>query len=167
MDVASALKLVEPILARVKSGDESELIKLATEFDGVTPKKIRVPKDVIEKALATLDPALRQALEISIARVRKVHQDQIRQDKSTQVVAGGVVTEKWIPVDRVGLYVPGGSAIYPSSVMMNVVPAQIAKVASIAVASPPQKNNDGLPDPLILATCALLGIDEIYAVGGA
>ena len=167
MDVASALKLVEPILARVKSGDESELIKLATEFDGVTPKKIRVPKDVIEKALAALDPALRQALEISIARVRKVHQDQIRQDKSTQVVAGGVVTEKWIPVDRVGLYVPGGSAIYPSSVMMNVVPAQIAKVASIAVASPPQKDNDGLPDPLILATCALLGIDEIYAVGGA
>ncbi|MEY3926753.1 MAG: hypothetical protein RIS16_714, partial [Actinomycetota bacterium] len=113
MDVASALKLVEPILARVKSGDESD-----------TPKKIRVPKDVIEKALAALDPALRQALEISIARVRKVHQDQIRQDKSTQVVAGGVVTEKWIPVDRVGLYVPGGSAIYPSSVMMNVVPAQ-------------------------------------------
>jgi len=167
MDVASALKLVEPILARVKSGDESELIKLATEFDGVTPKKIRVPKDVIEKALAALDPALRQALEISIARVRKVHQDQIRQDKSTQVVAGGVITEKWIPVDRVGLYVPGGSAIYPSSVMMNVVPAQIAKVASIAVASPPQKDNDGLPDPLILATCALLGIDEIYAVGGA
>jgi histidinol dehydrogenase len=167
MDVASALKLVEPILARVKSGDERELIKLATEFDGVTPKKIRVPKDVIEKALAALDPALRQALEISIARVRKVHQDQTRQDKSTQVVAGGVVTEKWIPVDRVGLYVPGGSAIYPSSVMMNVVPAQIAKVASIAVASPPQKNNDGLPDPLILATCALLGIDEIYAVGGA
>ena len=167
MDVASALKLVEPILARVKSGDESELIKLATEFDGVTPKKIRVPKDVVEKALAALDQALRQALETSIARVRKVHQDQIRQDKSTQVVAGGVVTEKWIPVDRVGLYVPGGSAIYPSSVMMNVVPAQIAQVASIAVASPPQKNNDGLPDPLILATCALLGIDEIYAVGGA
>ena len=96
-----------------------------------------------------------------------MHQDQIRQDKSTQVVDGGMVTEKWIPVDRVGLYVPGGSAIYPSSVMMNVVPAQIAKVASIAVASPPQKNNDGLPDPLILATCALLGIDEIYAVGGA
>lgn len=143
MDVASALKLVEPILARVKSGDESELIKLATEFDGVTPKKIRVPKDVIEKALAALDPALRQALEISIERVRKVHQDQIRQDKSTQVVAGGVVTEKWIPVDRVGLYVPGGSAIYPSSVMMNVVPAQIAKVASIAVASPPQKTMMG------------------------
>ena len=167
MDVASALKLVEPILARVKSGDERELIKLATEFDGVTPKKIRVPKDEIEKALAALDPALRNALEISIERVRKVHQDQIRQDKSTQVVDGGMVTEKWIPVDRVGLYVPGGSAIYPSSVMMNVVPAQIAKVASIAVASPPQKNNDGLPDPLILATCALLGIDEIYAVGGA
>jgi len=167
MDVASAMAVVAPILARVKSGDESELIKLATEFDGVTPKSIRVAKSEIDLALSKLDQKLRSALEISIDRVKKVHQDQVRQDKTTKVVDGGVVTEKWIPVDRVGLYVPGGADIYPSSVIMNVIPAQIAKVESIAVASPPQKNNNGLPDPLILATCALLGINEIYAVGGA
>jgi histidinol dehydrogenase len=99
--------------------------------------------------------------------VRKVHNDQVRVDKTTTVVDGGSVTEKWIPVDRVGLYVPGGRAVYPSSVVMNVVPAQIAKVASIAVASPPQKECAGLPHPTILATCALLGVTEVYAVGGA
>jgi histidinol dehydrogenase len=83
------------------------------------------------------------------------------------VIPGGTVTERWVPVDRVGLYVPGGRAVYPSSVMMNVIPAQIAGVQSIAVASPPQKEFGGLPHPTILATCALLGIDEVYAVGGA
>jgi histidinol dehydrogenase len=167
MDVASAIKLVEPILARVKSGDESELIKLATEFDGVTPKKIKVAKREIESALNKLDPQLKNSLQISIERVRKVHREQTRDEQITKVVEGGQVTQRWIPVDRVGLYVPAGGAIYPSSVIMNVVPAQIAKVKSIAIASPPQKNNGGLPDPLILATCALLGVDEIYAVGGA
>jgi histidinol dehydrogenase len=91
----------------------------------------------------------------------------VRTETRTTVVDGGVVTEKWIPVDRVGLYVPGGRAVYPSSVLMNVIPAQIAKVQSIAVASPPQKEFGGLPHPTILATCALLGITEVYAVGGA
>jgi histidinol dehydrogenase len=167
IDVASAIKLVEPILARVKSGDESELIKLATEFDGVTPKKIKVAKSEIESALNKLDPQLKNSLQISIERVKKVHREQTRDEHITKVVEGGQVTQRWIPVDRVGLYVPAGGAIYPSSVIMNVVPAQIAKVKSIAIASPPQKSNGGLPDPLILATCALLGVDEIYAVGGA
>jgi histidinol dehydrogenase len=167
LDVDKALKLIEPILARVKSGNESDLIQLAKEFDGVTPTQIRVPKVEIESALLKLDPSIRTALEISIERIRKVHLDQVRQDKTTNVVAGGKVTEKWIPVDRVGLYVPGGSAVYPSSVIMNVVPAQIAKVPSIAIASPPQKDNNGLPNELILATCALLGVYEVYAVGGA
>ena len=167
IDVASAIKLVEPILARVKSGDESELIKLATEFDGVTPKKIKVAKSEIESALNKLDPQLKNSLQISMERVKKVHREQTRDEQITKVVEGGQVTQRWIPVDRVGLYVPAGGAIYPSSVIMNVVPAQIAKVKSIAIASPPQKSNGGLPDPLILATCALLGVDEIYAVGGA
>jgi histidinol dehydrogenase len=167
LDVDKALKLIEPILARVKSGNESDLIQLAKEFDGVTPAQIRVPKSEIESALLKLDPSIRTALEISIERIKKVHLDQVRQDKTTNVVAGGKVTEKWIPVDRVGLYVPGGSAVYPSSVIMNVVPAQIAKVPSIAIASPPQKDNNGLPNELILATCALLGVYEVYAVGGA
>ena len=167
LDVAQAMALVEPILHRVKTGGESELIKLAQEFDGVTPASIRVPQKALDSALASLDPVIRAALELSIERVRKVHNDQVRVDKTTTVVDGGSVTEKWIPVDRVGLYVPGGRAVYPSSVVMNVVPAQIAKVSSIAVASPPQKECAGLPHPTILATCALLGITEVYAVGGA
>jgi len=167
LDVAQAMALVEPILHRVKTGGESELIKLAQEFDGVTPTSIRVPQKALDSALASLDPAIRAALELSIERVRKVHNDQVRVDKTTTVVDGGSVTEKWIPVDRVGLYVPGGRAVYPSSVVMNVVPAQIAKVSSIAVASPPQKEFAGLPHPTILATCALLGVSEVYAVGGA
>jgi histidinol dehydrogenase len=161
------MALVEPILHRVKTGGESELIKLTQEFDGVTPSSIRVPQQALDSALDSLDPAIRAALELSIERVRKVHNDQVRVDKTTTVVDGGSVTEKWIPVDRVGLYVPGGRAVYPSSVVMNVVPAQIAKVSSIAVASPPQKECAGLPHPTILATCALLGITEVYAVGGA
>ena len=167
LDVAQALVLVEPILHRVKTGGEAELIKLAQEFDGVTPASIRVPQQALDSALASLDPAIRAALELSIERMRKVHNDQVRADKTTNVVDGGTVTEKWIPVDRVGLYVPGGRAVYPSSVVMNVVPAQIAKVSSIAVASPPQKEFAGLPHPTILATCALLGVTEVFAVGGA
>ena len=167
LNVAEAMVLIEPILHRVRNGNESDLLALAEEFDGVRPVSIRVDQKELDKALLELDPDIRRALEISIERVQKVHRDQIRSEKTTTVVDGGTVTEKWIPVDRVGLYVPGGRAVYPSSVMMNVIPAQIANVRSIAVASPPQKDCGGLPHPTILATCALLGISEVYAVGGA
>jgi histidinol dehydrogenase len=167
LDVAKAMTLIEPILRRVQHGTETDLIALAQEFDGVTPASIRVPQSALDAALAELDPAIRTALEVSAERIRKVHKDQVRADTRTTVVDGGTVTEKWIPVDRVGLYVPGGRAVYPSSVLMNVIPAQIAKVSSIAVASPPQKEFGGLPHPTILATCALLRITEVYAVGGA
>lgn len=167
LDVAAAMVLIQPILDRVKNGTEADLIALAQEFDDVTPVSIRVPRDELAKALSELAPAIRTALELSIARVKKVHFDQVRSEKTTTVVDGGTVTEKWVPVDRVGLYVPGGRAVYPSSVMMNVIPAQIAQVQSIAVASPPQKEFGGLPHPTILATCALLGVTEVYAVGGA
>ena len=167
LDVAKAMTLIEPILRRVQHGTEADLIALAQEFDGVTPASIRVPQSALDAALAELDPAIRTALEVSAERIRRVHNDQVRADTRTTVVDGGTVTEKWIPVDRVGLYVPGGRAVYPSSVLMNVIPAQIAKVSSIAVASPPQKEFGGLPHPTILATCALLGITEVYAVGGA
>jgi histidinol dehydrogenase len=167
LDIATAMQSVAPILERVKNGDEAELLKLAEEFDGVRPQSIRVKQSDLDSALANLDPAVRKALELSISRIRKVHEDQRRSDKSTNVVDGGVVTERWIPVDRVGLYVPGGRAVYPSSVLMNVIPAQIAEVSSIAVASPPQKEFGGLPHPTILAACALLGIKEVYAIGGA
>ena len=167
LNVADAMVLIQPILERVKNGTEADLISLAQEFDGVKPTSIRVAQSALDTALAQLDPAIRSALEVSIKRITKVHNDQLRTEKTTTVVDGGTVTEKWIPVDRVGLYVPGGRAVYPSSVMMNVIPAQIAKVQSIAVASPPQKEFGGLPHPTILATCALLGITEVYAVGGA
>ena len=167
LDVMAAMQIVTPILEQVRVGAESDLIKLAEKFDGVAPTKIRVPKAELDTALLELDPKVRTALEIAAERIRKVHRDQIRSEKVTEVVSGATVTEKWVPVDRVGLYVPGGRAVYPSSVLMNVIPAQIAKVPSIAVASPPQIDNNGWPNKTILATCALLGIEEVYAIGGA
>jgi histidinol dehydrogenase len=167
LDISAAMVAIEPILQKVKTGTEADLLQLGEEFDGVRPNSIRVPQAAIDKALADLDPKIRTALELSAERIRKVHNDQIRRETITNVVDGGVVTERWIPVDRVGLYVPGGRAVYPSSVLMNVIPAQIANVSSIAVASPPQKEFGGLPHPTILAACALLGITEVFAVGGA
>jgi histidinol dehydrogenase len=166
-NIDQALELIQPILQRVKNGTGLDLIELAQEFDGVRPTAIKVSQSDLDSALQKLDPKVRTALELSIGRIKKVHNDQVRSEKTTTLVEGATVTEKWIPVDRVGLYVPGGRAVYPSSVMMNVIPAQIAKVRSIAVASPPQKEFGGLPHPTILATCALLGVTEVYAVGGA
>ena len=167
LDVAAAMAAIEPILETVRTGSEADLIALGQKFDGVAPQSIRVPKAELTAALANLDLAIRESLEIAAARIRKVHQDQIRETKISEVEPGATVTEKWIPVDRVGLYVPGGRAVYPSSVLMNVIPAQIAKVPSIAVASPPQIDNNGWPNATILATCELLGIEEVYAIGGA
>lgn len=167
LDIETALLSISPILETVKNGKESDLLDLCEKFDGIRPKSIRVPVAEIQSALTSLDSEIRKALEEAIRRITKAHEDQLRSEISTQVVAGGEVTHKQIPVDRVGLYVPGGRAVYPSSVIMNVVPAQIAKVASIAVASPPQVENGGLPNKTILATCALLGITEVYAIGGA
>lgn len=167
LDVGAAMIAIEPILERVKNGTEADLMDLGQEFDGVRPPSIRVPQSALDAALANLAPEIRIALEVSAERIRKVHSAQSRPESSVTVVDGGVVSEKWIPVDRVGLYVPGGRAVYPSSVLMNVIPAQIAQVQSIAVASPPQVDNGGLPHPTILAACALLGITEVYAIGGA
>jgi histidinol dehydrogenase len=167
LDIDAALVAINPILESVKEGDESTLQELSLKFDGVAPESLRVPHDVISSALTNLDPQLRKIIMESIRRVRIVHRDQKRGSTTTRVVDGGEVEERWIPVDRVGLYVPGGRAVYPSSVIMNVVPAQIAGVASIAVASPAQKENRGWPHPTILATCALLGVTEVYAMGGA
>ena len=167
LSVESTMIKIAPILHRVKDGDEAELIKLATEFDGVTPKSIRVSSDELQKALSALDPAIRKSLELAIDQVKKYHRTQLPTDSSVSVIAGGDIDRTFRAVDRVGLYVPGGIASYPSSVIMNVVPAQIAGVTSIALASPPQKENGGLPNSIILATCQLLGVNEVYAVGGA
>ena len=167
LDVEAALAVVRPICDDVRDRGADALYDLGERFDGVRPPHLRVPPEALRTALNELDPAVREALEESIRRARLVHEDQRRADVTTQVVAGGTVTERWVPVDRVGLYVPGGRAVYPSSVVMNVVPAQIACVPSLAVASPPQRDFGGLPHPAILAACALLGVDEVYAVGGA
>ncbi|EWT01168.1 histidinol dehydrogenase [Intrasporangium oryzae NRRL B-24470] len=170
-DVTAALEQVRPICEDVEHRGAEALRDLGERFDGVRPTHLRVPAEVLATALEQLDHDLRAALEESIRRARVVHADQRRTDTTTEVVPGGVVTERWVPVDRVGLYVPGGLAVYPSSVIMNVVPAQLAGVRSLAVTSPPQKENvgefAGYPNPTILATCALLGVDEVYAVGGA
>ncbi|MCQ8188876.1 histidinol dehydrogenase [Streptomyces rugosispiralis] len=167
LDVEAALEKVRPICDDVRHRGTAALIDYAHRFDGVTIERVRVPAEALASALAELDPAVRAALEESIRRARLVHRDQRRTDHTTQVVPGGTVTERWVPVERVGLYVPGGRSVYPSSVVMNVVPAQEAGVASMAVASPPQAEFGGLPHPTILAACALLGVDEVYAAGGA
>ncbi|MEV0114714.1 histidinol dehydrogenase [Streptomyces sp. NPDC050844] len=166
-DVAAALEKVRPICEAVHHRGDTALIDYAEKFDGVRLTQVRVPAAALAEALAGLEPAVREALEESIRRARIVHREQRRAPHTTQVVPGGTVTEKWVPVERVGLYAPGGRSVYPSSVIMNAVPAQEAGVESMALASPPQKEFDGLPHPTILAACALLGIDEVYAVGGA
>ncbi|MFC4051515.1 histidinol dehydrogenase [Actinomadura syzygii] len=167
LDVEAALEKVRPICDDVRHRGSAAVREHTEAFDGVALERTRVPAAEIERALAELDPAVRDALEESVRRARVVHRAQRRGDVATQVVPGGTVTERWIPVERVGLYVPGGQAVYPSSVVMNVVPAQEAGVASLAVTSPAQKEFGGLPHPSILAACALLGVDEVHAAGGA
>ncbi|MCX5461812.1 histidinol dehydrogenase [Streptomyces albidoflavus] len=166
-DVTAALEKVRPICEDVHHRGDAALIEYARRFDQVALEQVRVPAEALAEALAGLTDEVRAALEESIRRARTVHRAQRRTPHTTQVVPGGTVTEKWVPVDRVGLYAPGGRSVYPSSVIMNAVPAQEAGVPSIALASPPQAEFGGLPHPTILAACALLGIDEVYAVGGA
>jgi histidinol dehydrogenase len=167
LDVEAALETVRPIVSDVRDRGGAAVLDWSERLDGVRPPALRVPADVVARAEAALDPHVRAALEEAIRRARIVHEDQRRTDTTTHVVEGGTVTERWLPVERVGLYVPGGRAVYPSSVVMNVVPAQVAGVQSLAVASPPQKDFDGWPHPTILAACSILGVDEVYAAGGA
>ena len=167
LDVEAALEKVRPICEDVHHRGTAALIDYTRRFDGVELERVRVPHEELGRALAALDAPVREALEESISRARAVHSDQRRTESTVRVVPGGTVTERWVPVERVGLYVPGGRAVYPSSVVMNVVPAQEAGVGSLAVTSPPQPEHGGLPHPTILATCALLGVDEVFAAGGA
>ncbi|MGW9550484.1 histidinol dehydrogenase [Citricoccus zhacaiensis] len=166
-DVAAAVPKVMPILDRVRTEGARAVLDLGEQFDGIRPPSLAVPAERLAEALESLDPEVRSALEESIDRARKVHAAQVPAGSEVELGEGAVVENRWVPVNRVGLYVPGGRAVYPSSVVMNVVPAQAAGVASLAVASPPQKDFGGLPHPVILAACALLGVDEVYAAGGA
>jgi len=167
VDVDSVLHHVRPVVEAIRDRGVEAAQEFSVQFDGVAPAAVRVPAAELDAALEHLDPAVRTALEVAIDRTRLVHADQRRTDTTTQVVPGGTVTERWIPVERVGLYVPGGNAVYPSSVVMNVVPAQAAGVDSLVVASPPQAGFGGLPHPTILAAAKLLGVREVWAVGGA
>jgi len=167
IDVDSALASVRPLCDDVMKRGAAAVRELTERFDGVTLDTLRVPASALAEALAWLDPAVKEALVEAARRTRIVHEAQLRDDITVDVAPGGVVRERWVPVRRVGLYVPGGLVAYPSSVVMNVVPAQVAGVGSIALASPPQPGFGGLPHPAVLAACALLGVDEVYAVGGA
>ena len=164
-DVAS--DAVEAIIRDVRSRGFAALAELAEKFDGVHQEHPLVPRRALVSALENLDPAVRAGLEESIRRARVFAEAQRPGDVEVAIADGATVTHRWVPVNRVGLYVPGGLAVYPSSVVMNVVPAQAAGVASLALASPPQKEFGGLPHPTILAAAELLGIEEVYAVGGA
>jgi histidinol dehydrogenase len=165
LDVSAAVEQVRPVVEAVRDRGADAVREATLRFDGVTLAELRVPVAALSRALDGLAPGVRAALDEAIRRVRTVATAQLRPDVVVDVVEGATVTERWVPVGRVGLYVPGGLVAYPSSVVMNVVPAQVAGVASLAVASPPK--DDGLPHPAVLAACALLGIDEVYAVGGA
>jgi histidinol dehydrogenase len=167
VDVTAALETVRPLVEGVRTRGYAAAREATLRFDGVDVAAPRVPADALTAALDGLDARVRDALAESIRRARIVHEAQRRETVEVQVVPGGTVTERWVPVRRVGLYVPGGLAVYPSSVVMNVVPAQVAGVESVAVCSPPQRDFGGSPHPAILAACALLGVEEVYAVGGA
>lgn len=167
VDVEAVLARVRPIVEAVAERGAAAALEFGESFDQVRPAAVRVPAAALETALAGLDPVVRTALEVAIGRARAVHADQRRTDTTTTLGPGAAVTERWIPVERVGLYVPGGNAVYPSSVVMNVVPAQTAGVDSLVIASPPQAAFGGLPHPTILAAARLLGVDEVWAVGGA
>lgn len=166
-DVDTVLPAVRPIVDAVAERGAQAALEFGESFDRVRPTAVRVPVAALDAALAGLDGNVRAALEVAIERTRAVHADQRRNDVTTTLASGATVTERWVPVERVGLYVPGGNAVYPSSVVMNVVPAQIAGVGSLVVASPPQAAHNGLPHPTILAAARLLGVEEVWAVGGA
>jgi histidinol dehydrogenase len=166
-DIEAAIPAVQAICEAVRTRGLEAILELSEQYDGVTQTDIRVAPEALRDALANLDPDIRAGLEESIRRLRATCEAELEQDATTELGAGARVTHRKVPVGRVGLYVPGGIAPLVSSVLMNVVPAQVAGVRSIALSSTPQKEHDGLPHPTILAACALLGVEEVYAVGGA
>jgi histidinol dehydrogenase len=166
-DVAAATSAAAALIDDVRERGEAALLDQAERFDGVRPQRVRIHSEEIAKAVHALDPAVRAALEEAIVRVREATQAQVPAGTVTSLGPGAQVIQRWQPVSRVGLYVPGGKAVYPSSVVMNVVPAQVAGVSSVALASPPQKEFGGAVHPTILAAAGLLGVDEVYAMGGA
>jgi histidinol dehydrogenase len=155
------------IIEQVRVGTQETVLSLSEKFDGIRPQSLRVPQEVIDQAVADSTEDFRAALLEAASRVRVVSKAQLPTQIETEVISGGLVSGQWRAIERVGLYVPGGRAAYPSSVVMNVVPAQVAGVGSMMIMSPPNEMNHGWPHKSILAAAGLLGISEIYAVGGA
>jgi histidinol dehydrogenase len=166
-DVEAAVPATHAICEEVRTRGLDAILEMSQKFDGVTQTDIRVPVEEMTRALEELDPAIRAGLEESVRRLRVASEAELEHDVVTDLGPGARVVHRKVPVGRVGLYVPGGLAPLVSSVLMNVVPAQVAGVPSLALASPPQAEFGGLPHPTILAACALLGVEEVYAVGGA
>ncbi|MDO5701667.1 MAG: histidinol dehydrogenase [Bowdeniella nasicola] len=166
-DVSQALDAVTPLIEDVRERGAAALAEQAERFDGVRPASLRVDPQIAERCAEDLDEEVRAALQLAIDHARAGHRAQLPEERTVEIVPGGTVRQRWIPVQRVGLYAPGGLAAYPSSVVMNAVAAQVAGVRDIALASPAQAAFDGLPHPTVLAACHLLGVREIYAVGGA
>lgn len=162
-----AEQAVRGIINAVQQRGADAVREYAATFDRVTQERIRVEPCAVQEAVDGLDPAVRYALEETIARCRTFAVAQRPPDVDIQVAPGARLVHRWTPVARVGLYVPGGLAVYPSSVVMNVVPAQAAGVDSVVLCTPPQAEFNGLPHPTILAAAGLLGVDEIWAIGGA
>ncbi|MCP3425537.1 histidinol dehydrogenase [Rothia sp. AR01] len=165
--VHSAEEAVAGILEDVRLRGPEALRELAARFDGVEQERLRVPPEAIAEAVAGLDPEVRRGLETAIARTRAFAEAQRPQDSSIEVAPGARLSNRWTPMRRSGLYVPGGLAVYPSSVVMNVVPAQAAGVESVVLCTPPQREFGGLPHSTTLAAAGLLGVDEVWAIGGA
>lgn len=169
LDVARATEAVRVVVDDVRDRGVEALVEYSRRFDHVVPPSFRVPAEVLAEAAAGLDPGLRRAFEEAIRRRREVATAlELDADPVPVLLADGAeVGLRNIPMERVGLYVPGGLAPLASSVIMNVVPAQVAGVTEIAVASPPQVDHGGWPHPNILALCHMLGVTEVHAVGGA
>lgn len=165
-DVDAALAQVRPVCAEVRERGRPAILEHVRRFDGVALDSLRVPVDAIARALSETDANVRAAMEESIRRLRAVSEVERESDTAARLGSGGSVTQRIVPYSRAGVHVPGGLAPLASSAIMTIVPAQVAGVGSIAVASPPQKDFGGLPHPTVLAVCALLGVEEVYAVGG-
>ncbi len=156
---------VSGILEQVRKNGDTALRELTLRFDGVKLDSIRVKPEDLQSALESLDPKLRLILEKAAENIRSFHQRQKTESQLEFSNDGTMLGWKVTPLDSVGIYVPGGRAVYPSTLLMNVIPAQVAGVSRIAMVSPP--NETGLPATLVQASAALLGVEKLYSIGGA
>ncbi|MDE2386144.1 MAG: histidinol dehydrogenase [Actinomycetales bacterium] len=166
IDISIAVEQIRPLLDDVRARGAEAVVAVTIARDGVDPQPLKVGADELAAALESLDPKLRAAIQTSIDRVRAVSEATLPTEVTVELAEGAKVHQRWVPVDSVGLYVPGGKAVYPSSVIMNVVPAQVAGVPRLAVATPAQKDFGGRPHPTVLATAAMLGVQDVYCMGG-